>query len=361
MGKLPIHLQRRVLERIANSKGIPIDVIDWSLLDETLTYDENKPKIMKQIEQFSLKPNEIMAEKHQEDEKKAFEEKQRTVEEALAKKEFEKAIETIKGKPTPLIDKYFETPINLIKAFYKSKEINSLIFDGLAGLGKTTICFQTLTRELGLKPNKDFVIISGHLTPLELYHILWKYQEQVILIDDIGDLLENVQSRSILLSSTWNPTGIRTVKWLTTSPKLEAPKEFNFKGKVIFCVNYLPDELTALKSRSYYYKFNFDWETKLKIAYEIAKIRNIPFEMIDWIKTRRLYDFDFRLPIKIKELGNDWKELADDITESNEKLVILAELINSIKTVGEQIAEWQRRTGYSRASFFNYKKKYFPK
>lgn len=360
MKKMPIELQRSVLEKIAVSKGVAVDEIDWDKLDSTLTFAENRKPIEEQINRYAENPNEILADKYDKEEHEAFEQKGRLLEEALSKKEFEKAVEAIKKTPTPSIDRYFATQIELIKAFYNSKDIHSLIFDGGAGLGKTTICFQTLSRDLNLEINRDFIIISGHLTPLELYHLLWKYQDQIILIDDIGDLLENIQSKSILISATWNPTGIRTVKWLSTSPRLEAPKEFNFKGKVIFCVNYLPDELEALKSRSFYCKFNFDFNTKLKIAYEIAKLKNIPFEMVDWIKTKQLYDFDFRLPTKLSNLGGNWKNIADEIMEIDERLATIEELMKTHKPVNEQIAEFIRRTGNARATFFNLRKQYFP-
>jgi len=242
----------------------------------------------------------------------------------------------------------------------KSKDIHSLIIEGSSGLGKSTITFQTLVRELNLKPNKDFIIINGHLSSLELYHLLWKYQSAVVVIDDISDLLESPQGKSVLLSATWNTTPVRTIKWLTTSSKLEAPKEFEFKGKIIFLVNRIPSELEALKSRCYHYRLNFNWKDKLKIAYEIAKATNIPFEMIDWIKTKKLYDFDFRLPVKLLNLGDNWKDLAEKTIENDEKLELLAELINSNKKVNEQISEWKQKTGYSRASFFNYRNDYFP-
>lgn len=356
MSKMPIGLQRSVLEKVVKEKGLAIDLINWDRLDPSLSYDENQAVIMEEVQKLQ-KPTETV--EPNEAEKEEFIKKVNKIEEAVAQEEFDKALQIIKDTPTPNIDKHFAVPIQLIKSVHESKEVHSLIFDGDAGLGKTYTTVKTLL-SMDMKNKKDFKILRGHLTPMELYHLMWKFQHATIVLDDPSELLENPTSKRLLMSASWSPTNVRIVEWLSSTSKLSAPQEFEFKGKIIFCVNTLPKELEPLKSRSHYFYFNFPWNERLAIAYKIAKVREIPFEIIDWIKTNKIYNFDFRLPTKLHSLGDDWEKLAPKVVEIDETLIKMFQLIRSTKSVSKQIEEWKKETGMRRASFFNYRKRFFP-
>lgn len=61
----------------------------------------------------------------------------------------------------------------------------------------------------------------------------------------------------------------------------------------------------------------------------------------------------------IYKSNQNWKELAKTQLEYDEFLGIIVELAKSGLSSKEQIREWQKRTGMSRATYFRYKKKVF--
>lgn len=333
--------------------------IDTRELDLSgLTYNENK----QHLQEISYGLEKV---KEMEKNAKALKEKAdmegREREEEHYSEVQQKAIEEIKKSISPTINQYFRVPVELIKILPKSQEIHALILESETGLGKSHICCQTLS-EMGLEYEKDFIIINGHISPLELYHTIYKAIGKIIIIDDVGEIFENPTSVYILLSALFNPTGKRMVGWSSTSDKLEAPSQFEFRGKVIICCNRFPERLEALKSRCFYYQLRFSYNEKIRILYEIAKLRSIPFEVVDYIKerTNEAYSIDFRLAIKLFELyrnNKDWKELADEIFETDETLLILRSILKSEKSVNEKIREFAENTGLSRATFFRYKNK----
>lgn len=340
------------------SKGMDEKMIDVrSIFDESLTKEENLHLICGESDKpkNDLKP-----------EAEDFEKKMREKEELHTTKVLEKAIKKIKDETSVKLDKYFVYTKELINTLLKSKDINALILQSETGLGKSFVTVQTLL-ENNLVLNKDFVVIGGHLTPLELYHLLYKYNDKIIIIDDIGSIFEDTHSKSILLSALFNPSGERWISYLTSSTKLTAPSQFIFSGKLIFCLNDLPEDLSALKSRCFFYELKFTFQEKLKICYEIAKLKKIPLEIMDWIKDNidESFPLDFRLPIKIYEIfhsNQDWKTLSQAIidVETDDRLVLLKELVKGKKSINQQLALWVAQTGMSRRSFFRWRKRLFP-
>jgi len=350
MKKMPKNMQKEVVKKMLKKRGVSEDELDIvANLDSTLTLPENINNNEELKRVLKKKP------KYNEAEHKEIEKQDRLNEQKDAKKKFEKSLRAIRDSTSVELDKYFGDIKKLIKAVIISPDIHSLILESGAGLGKTFTTTETL---VGLK--KDFKLLRGHYSPMELYHELWKYQNSIIVLDDPSELLKDPTCRRILMSASWSPTNIRRVEWGSTTPRLEAPPFFNFAGKLIYLVNQLPDEFGTLKSRSFHYKFNFDFSTKLKIATEIAKIKKISFDKIDWIETNKFYNFDFRDPIKLKNLGAEWKRLGSKIMEADYRLILMAELIDTKLLVKEQVRDWCERTGQSRANFFILKAKYFP-
>ena len=186
---------------------------------------------------------------------------------------------------------------------------------------------------------------------------------RIIVFDDIMKLFENELSKGILLSALWNPSGKRIVNYYSTTEKLTVPKTFEFNSKIIWCVNNLPEELQNIKSRCYFYEMAFNYKEKLNIMYEIAKLKKIPFEIIDFIKanTNEAYEnIDFRLPTKLfniyKHHSKNWEKLAVSLLKPDENLQMVRELLSKSATVNEAVQEFIIETGKSRATFFRYKK-----
>jgi len=350
--------------------GVEPDTIDITAeWDSSLSYGENKNQIAKK---FNLTP--AIREKTI-TKKEVVEEADRIQIENLHREEEhyrqiqEEAIRQIKdSKSTPYLDNAFYVPKELVRTLAKSKNIHGLILQGEAGIGKSHLVLQTLSEDklkmVDESNEGDFNILTGYATPLELYMFLYANRENRILVfDDIMKLFENELSKGILLSALWNPSGKRIVNYFSTTEKLTVPKTFEFNSKIIWCVNQLPTELQNIKSRCYFFEMAFNYKEKLNIMYEIAKIRGIPFEIIDFIKdnTNEAYEnIDFRLPTKIfdiyKNHATNWKTLGTSLLKPDEDLQMVRELLSKSITVNEAVLEFITETGKSRATFFRYKK-----
>ena len=348
---------KKNFERMCKVKNVDISIIDInSLWDSKLSDKENYDVIKEQIYFLSDLGYEL-----NEEEQRAYEEEQNKKEQESFKKEVENSLEKIKSDDTTDIDTHFSEMTKLIKKTHTNINMNSFIIDSLSGMGKSYQTLRVLTKDLNLKINKDFKMVSGHMTPLQLYHLLYEYRDRGLVIDDISSLLNNPISNSVLLSATWSPTDTRTVAWTSTTEKLKVQDNFIFSGYLIFCVNGISHTSEAFVSRSYHYVLHFDWKEKLEIATKICKKENYPIEYVDWIRDNRIFDFDFRLLTKLHALGDDWKTLGKAIVDADELVLLLYELVNSNRPAEEQARAWTTNTGFSKRTYYRYKKKYFPK
>ena len=352
------------------SNFIETDIIDFeALVDEKLSYQENKEIIANEIKK--LKPNAFV---EMEDIKAIVETNEMVYNEYIneqMRQEFENALEEIKQKQTPELEKYFKELKEMVKAVVKTN-LNGLIVYGPAGWGKS---FQVLTtlHEMGLKEREDYVYISSHMTPLELYNTLYKYRDRIVILDDVERLLENLTTLGILKSALWSPVGKRYVYYYSTTDKLEAPEQFEFTGKIIMLMNRIPDRykeiVDSLMSRVLVYKLEFDYETKIKAIYEFAKVVEIPLDIVDFVRenvSETSKKLNFRTLIQLKEIYqyyngiDEWKKIAKKILEDDEEdeiMKIVYEIIQKPIPVKEQVKEFIERTGMSRATFFRYKAK----
>ena len=353
----------RRLKKFAEKQGIDTDLIDFeALVDETLTYQENKERIIEEVKK--LKPEYVNSEIDLEAMEIQFREHYRKV----LMEEFNHDIEQIKQRKTPELDKYFGVVKELVKIVVNGNATGLVIY-GEAGLGKTYTILQTLA-ECGKKLGEDYIYISTHITPLELVNLLYKYQDRIIVLDDVEKLLLDEKTIGILKSALWSSVGKRIITYYSTSEKLEAPEEFEFRGKVILLLNKIPKRnkeiVESLLSRVLTYKLDFSYEERLKIMYEMAKILKIPLEVVDFLKSKftpALKNFNFRTLIQlniIKQYYNEnpnWKNVAEKLLEQNidKRMKVVWELMNSNLSVKEQVERFREMTGMSRRTYFRIK------
>ena len=353
----------RRLKKFAEKQGIDTDLIDFeALVDETLTYQENKERIIEEVKK--LKPEYVNSEIDLEAMEIQFREHYRKV----LMEEFNHDIEQIKQRKTPELDKYFGVVKELVKIVVNGNATGLIVY-GEAGLGKTYTILQTLA-ECGKKLGEDYIYISTHITPLELVNLLYKYQDRIIVLDDVEKLLLDEKTIGILKSALWSSVGKRIITYYSTSEKLEAPEEFEFRGKVILLLNKIPKRnkeiVESLLSRVLTYKLDFSYEERLKIMYEMAKILKIPLEVVDFLKSKftpALKNFNFRTLIQlniIKQYYNEnpnWKNVAEKLLEQNidKRMKVVWELMNSNLSVKEQVERFRELTGMSRRTYFRIK------
>jgi len=289
--------------------------------------------------------------------------------EELAKETLNKALENIVNDKKTNLDKYFKPLKEYIKAVVNSDGyLNSLFVHSLGGLGKTTICLATL-KEL----EKSFVYISSYTTIVEFVNFLYENSNKIIVMDDMEEMLKlGSKMISVCKSAMWGigKENKRLITYLTTSKLMKAPRQFEFKGKLIFLLNKLPNEqdilIKALLSRSIVCSLNFTYSEMLEILAEFSKI---PYKTLTEEKRKEIFeylkenadesvDLNFRTILKIYDLclnNENWRELSKIFFKKDSKLVLLKQFLKESSTIKEVQEKWCEETGFSRASFFREK------
>jgi len=358
--KIKKRMEKKV-KKLLKKYEIEEDAIDWkSILDSSMTEKEN----LEMLEEYlsKINPNHLelptMGEISEEDAR------------AMVKyvgevnKEFESSIQEMKGKTTDVLEKYFSSVRKNTEILVNSK-IDGYILKGETAIGKSYAIIQTMAR-MGLKVEEDYVVLSSHITALELYHFLYRNNGKIIICDDVMSLFKDDIKKGMLLASLWNPTGKRIVEYHTSSNKLKVPPKFEFNGKVVIICNNFPKELESLKSRCLYQNLNFSVKQKKEIILEICKINKIPMEIFDFINLNcdeTTQNLNFRLPIKLNEIykhnPENWEELSLIQIEKDEKMEIMKSLMEKGLSRKEMFEEWREKSGlHSQSRMYDYKNLY---
>jgi hypothetical protein len=371
--EIPKNIKRKIL-KLCEKYKVDNDLIDiHSLFDRTLNEEENLSFFKEIIEEMSNTNNvteKIKTDKKVKKEtiKSEKEEKERLELEGLKKeaeyseKEFEKSINEIKFKTTNILEKKFKVTKALITTLTKSENINGLILKGGSGIGKSYTCLKTL-KDLGMKKGKDFEIYNSYTTPLEFYSFLYENKDNKILIlDDTSCFFENKINIGIVLASLWGE-GKRVVNYSSSSGRLKVPNSFIFNSKIVWCVNDLPKGTEAVVSRCFFHTIKFNYKEKIELLYEIAKIKKMPLELIDFIKENSdelTPSLDLRLSFKIYDIylnnPKNWKDIAIDLLGKSEKLILLKKFLDESVSIKEAEKKYCEAQGCSRATFYNTKK-----
>ena len=146
---------------------------------------------------------------------------------------------------------------------------NAIVY-GPPGLGKTHIVEAALKKS-GRKIGEDYLIARSHITPRQLYAMLWCMRDkgQFVIIDDCDAVLTNEDGLNVLKAAT-DPT-FRTVGWSSSKSGVklpdgqDVPDEFEFNGSVIIATNVrqsvkgkTAQHFAALRSRCPGWALNFD-------------------------------------------------------------------------------------------------------
>jgi GTP1/Obg family GTP-binding protein len=292
------------------------------------------------------------------------------LEEQRTKKEFDKAITSILNNTSQEVNKFFEPLKEHIKAVALSKgNLNSLFIYGGGGLGKSTLVLGTL-KEL----EQDYIYVSSYSTIVELVNFLYKNKDKNLVFDDFENLLRNEVALNILKSALWGigKENKRIVSYLTTSQKLTAPSQFEFKGKCFFCLNEIPNDnplLKALFSRALKYNLDFKHNDLMLLLAEISKL---PYKELSAEQRQEVFNFikentdetckelSIRTLIKafdlFETLPDLWKNITKRFLEKDKNLSLLKKLLNenfSLKDVEHKYCE---QLNFSRRTFYNHLK-----
>lgn len=215
---------------------------------------------------------------------------------------------------------------------------------GAPGLGKSYAVSQAL-KQRQLTEGRDFMIVKGHCTPLQLFKLLYLFRKpgQFLVIDDCD--VEQDRVGLELLKAATDPDNSQ-VNWSAGSIPMiggQPVDSFVFKGSVIICTNYFERtgrpgskdaKRDALFSRVTPRRVN--WDTRDK---QFAQLFNMVINA-DYLSHRpetqltddqkaqlvlficenrdRFVNLDLRLPIKIAvdmldTECPDWQEFAEHL------------------------------------------------
>jgi hypothetical protein len=291
------------------------------------------------------------------------------LQEQIAEKSFMESLEAIeKDKTTDAIEKIYFIPKQYAK-MVGHRFVNGLILYGGCGLGKTYSVIRAYKED-----NIPFCICGGYMTPLQLYTYLFEHRTENIILDDMGNLLQNPIVLNMLKEALYSAKGVRVIHYDSTSPKLDVPREFVFEGTISILVNEIEnghsEDFKAVADRVLFYELKLAYEQIISILYEIAKqgykelSREQRFMIVKWIKENTSLatkNINLRFLFKCYEFYRynieKWEQLARESIINDERIAIVNELLKKFHSVKEAEKEFISVTGLSRRTFYSIKKR----
>ena len=342
-----------------------IDKIDvFSEYDRAISVGENQQLF---IEKFSNLLSEEYKDKESAEAMKIQEEKTKVENQERIEKEEQELIDEWKNKKAENIEvSEFDTAKHLILLTTRGFSY-ATILTGEGGIGKSFLTINTIKQE-----TKDFVYKCGYTTPMSLYQFLYQNKDKLIVLDDIEGIFKDNIALSILKGALWDTDGKRLVQYDTTSKKISAPSCFEFTGRLIVLCNKIQNDtdvsVKAMLSRTNHYKINFTYHQKLKMIKMILnKHKDISKEqkalVLKILKKNTdvaTENFNFRTLEKLISLVRYNEKKAEELfvktIDINSFQKIVWELMNSGKSMNEQVSSFFERTGKHRSTFYEVKR-----
>jgi hypothetical protein len=245
---------------------------------------------------------------------------------------------------------------------------------GSGGIGKTETVRRRMTNHLG-DHGHLWQYLKGHHAPLDLYGHLYRFRLRQIVCDDMDGMLENKINVGTL-KSAFDSTPVRIVDWgsskLGSDKKKKEelkgglPKRFETISKVCLLCNdwgSCSGDVRALLNRGRIIRFK---PSVAEVHREIARggwfahedVFNEVAKLLPLITTP---SFRFYTHVATdKKAGHDWKALLNRMVlkpenKEEQKLLLVAEILQDKIPTKEQPAEFEKRGGGSRATYFRYK------
>jgi DNA-binding transcriptional ArsR family regulator len=349
----------KFVKKALEQKGIDFSQFDViSEIDFSLSYYENLNELKKKLsEKYGIAFDiESKIEKWKKEQIEFWEQEQ--------KEEFEEMKRKILESSDTDINKYFDGYENAINLFLNSEKKGLLVF-GDKGKGKTFNTIRILE-----KLNKEFELVKGHITPLQLYKKLFENSNGILVFDDITDMLKDKKKMALLLGAL---DKIGEVSWLSSNMLLDLPSKFNFNGKIIIILNKIDvsnEVQEALYDRCIPYQFDklIDRNKMLEMITILAKKDNISLEVIDWLNQNKI-DISFRDYEMLRDIykynKENWQKMAEFILfnevdeELNETDKKVLEIIrnHSDKSNNQKAKIFSDETGKGRMTFYRHLKK----
>jgi len=219
--------------------------------------------------------------------------------------------------------------------------IKGMVVFGPPGVGKSHNVMAALDTESILQSDFSdrYSIISGYMTTVNLYMLLYKYRHSnnVIVLDDIDSVFASAESLN-LLKAALDTTETRNISYMAQSIALAkngVPKSFEFKGGIILITNINfshykgknKAHLDAIVSRCHYLDLSIDtahekmlWLKEIVVNGDMLKGKlssDESMEVINFIENNSdsMRELSLRMISKIADLmisnKTDWRTIAE--------------------------------------------------
>lgn len=236
---------------------------------------------------------------------------------------------------------------DVARAFTKGK-LNLLVVVSDGGLGKTTTIQSALRKD-----KHGHHVITGHITPLQLYIESYEHKNELIILDDVDGLLRN-GTIIALMKQLCDTTTVKTMQYHTTR-ELEVPSIFKTSSKVILLLNKVPTDnpnVMAFLSRGIFVNFIPNPNEIFSELKTFAKDKNI----IKFIEKniRTLSSINFRVykhASSLKQAGLNWEKYLLEEFKLRDDEEIAVQITDTRKPYIERVQLWKAMTGKSQASY----------
>ncbi len=208
--------------------------------------------------------------------------------------------------------------------------------------------------------------VKGNVTPVEAYRLAYEHRNKLLIFDDSERLWADSNGRYLLRDLT-ECTPWKTVHWRTANKDLERagiPQSFRTCSKVCLIMNRFAFgdafEYDAIIDRAQFLYFDpapLEVHKNTALWYWDQETYDFIAEHLHLIDPHKLSSRTYVKAYERKPKG-DWKDFiaCRYFTQSSEKWVIALENDLSYPSVEERVAEFIRRTGAGRSTYFNLKK-----
>lgn len=101
----------------------------------------------------------------------------------------------------------YETQVRIM--CNKQRPHNVLIVSGDPGIGKSYRAEQILKNQT----NVNYQIVTGSLSAVQLYNLMWLHNDEIIVIDDVNSILQDGKDGASLLKACTESKPVRTLQW----------------------------------------------------------------------------------------------------------------------------------------------------
>ncbi|MEI8372583.1 MAG: hypothetical protein WCJ35_07090 [Planctomycetota bacterium] len=208
--------------------------------------------------------------------------------------------------------------------------------------------------------------VKGNVTPVEAYRLAYEHRNKLLIFDDAERLWANPNGRFLLRDLTENrPT--KTVSWRVDNKVLARdgiPKQFDTTSRVCLIMNRFAfgdaAEYDAIADRGHLIYFDpppAEVHRNSASWYWDQEIHNYIGQHLNLIDCDKLSARTYVKAYERRQKG-DWQEFLARryFSQAAEQWVVALENDPRYRTVAQKVEEFQRRTGFQRATYYNAKR-----